>query len=95
MQLGELRRAGKLEEEAAQFEAQGKFAESERASASALEIYRAVAGPESVATARVWSQIGRVASGKATRTVRKRRSSGQSLLDAEPFPMANPLRRMP
>ncbi|MGO9813306.1 MAG: tetratricopeptide repeat protein [Isosphaeraceae bacterium] len=57
---GALRR----EQEAAQLEEQGKFAEAERVVLEALETYRAVVGPESVEVARAWHRIGRCRSAR-------------------------------
>ena len=47
------------EQEAARLEEQGKYAEVERVALEALEIYRALIGPESAEVARVWHRIGR------------------------------------
>ena len=52
------------EEESARLDAQGKFAESERAAMGALEAYRALVGPESAAVARTWHRIGRCRSAR-------------------------------
>ena len=60
------------EQEAAQLEVQGKFAESERVALEALETYRALIGPESAEVARAWHRIGRCRVG----TARRRRSQG-------------------
>jgi tetratricopeptide (TPR) repeat protein len=56
------------EEAAARLEAQGKFAESERAGLEALETYQAVVGAESLEVARVWHRIGRVRLGQTNAT---------------------------
>ena len=52
------------EQEAAQLEKQGKFAEAERVALEALETYRAVVGSESAEVARAWHRIGRCRSAR-------------------------------
>jgi len=52
------------EQEAAQLHEQGKCAEAERVALEALEIYRALVGPESAEVARVWHRIGRAHLGR-------------------------------